>query len=91
MKESAKALYDLFVEHSKDFGEPEGRLVSGEGLELMSDFFETVDRDQRGFVFLAFLQLLHENGYVYEVEQFVDIDHTDEIPELEFVPYEGTA
>ena len=80
IEQDAHFLLGLFEEHSYDYDEE--RLVSERGLELMTTYFDNVDRDDRGFVFLEFLNLLHHNGYKYEMDQFMDMDETDEMIEV---------
>jgi len=82
IEQDAHFLLGLFEEHATNFGPNEENWVSNKGLELMTTFFDSIPRDDRGFIFLAFLNMLHQNGYMYNMDQFMDMDPTEDMIEL---------
>lgn len=69
---SAEDLFELFVHYSVD--KSGVLLVSEEGLFEMSNYFETVPEEDRGYVFLSFLSMLYEEDYRYDMQQFLQMD-----------------
>ena len=46
--------------------------VSEKGLQLLRGYFECIDVDERGAVFVAFLHILKENNVVFDITQMVE-------------------
>jgi hypothetical protein len=69
---AAENLLFLFEGHV-NIGE-ETQEVTDQGLFEMSAFFGTVPPEQRGNVFLTFLTRLHDKGYHYSMQQFLNVD-----------------
>lgn len=45
--------------------------VSEAGLTVLKGYFECIDIDERGTIFVAFLHILQENGVVFDITQMV--------------------
>ncbi len=73
----AVRLFELFKDNIYKVDEESVR-VSEEGLREMSLFFASVPVENRGYVFISFLNLLYENNYSYDLLQFMDMEKVDE-------------
>ena len=79
-------LMELFEDNSKEVnGE---HLVSEAGLTQMSEYFVTLPLDRRAFVFIDFLDLLNDEGYVFNMEQFSQVSNEPD-PEEDVLAYEN--
>ena len=77
---------ELFEDNSKEI---EGEhLVSEEGLTKMSTLFECVPLEVRADVFISFLDMLHEEGYAFNMEQFSGVSNEPD-PEEDVLAYEN--
>ncbi len=80
IKAAAENLLSMFEDHMGETREEytEGvSLISEEGLYEMSTFFGTVPEEERGFVFLAFLAHLYDEGHKYNMQQFLQMEEMD--------------
>lgn len=76
---ASNKLMELFENNLKEI---EGQhLVSELGLTKMGDVFESVPLDSRADVFISFLDMLHEEGYDFNIEQFSQVNNAID-PEL---------
>ena len=83
---ASNKLMDLFEENSKEI---EGEhLVNDEGLTKMGEFFSTIPLDSRADVFISFLDILHEEGYAFNMEQFSGVSNEPD-PEEDVLAYEN--
>lgn len=73
----ATQLFNLFEQHANKVDKESVR-VSEPGLKEMSLFFAAVPRENRGYVFLNFLNKLYINNYSYDLLQFMDMEKVDE-------------
>ena len=77
INDAAGDLLTLFEVYSEEDGDG-ARLVSEEGLTNMSAYYGTVPEEARGMVFLAFLANLYDEGHIYNVKQFTEMDEVNE-------------
>ena len=73
---SATNLLHLFKEHMDVVKEVSH--VSKKGLKEMSSYFGTVPMEERGYVFLSFLAFLFEEGFKYDLQQFLKMEAVEE-------------
>ena len=69
---SAGNLLHLFKEHMDTVKEVS--IVSQKGLKEMSAYFGTIPLEERGYVFLSFLAFLFEEGFKYDLQQFLKME-----------------
>jgi len=73
---AANGLLDLFEDNTEI--ESGASMVTEEGLINMGEFFDDVPREDRGYVFLAFLGRLYEEGYSYDMQQFLTMEQVQD-------------
>lgn len=77
MEQHAHKLFEIFEENGVE--NPDGTTeVTVDGLAEMTEYFDEVPEEERAFVFLEFLQILSQNGFSYDVRQFLDVGEDDD-------------
>ena len=73
----ADVLFEAFKGNVVDMGDNAVR-VSEEGLDMMSKLFGAIPMLDRGYVYMIFLANLHAAGYMYDAQQFTQMEKQDD-------------
>lgn len=73
---AANGLLDLFEDNTEI--ESGASVVTEDGLINMGEFFDEIPMEDRGYVFLAFLGRLYEEGYSYDMQQFLTMEQVQD-------------
>jgi hypothetical protein len=73
---AANGLLGLFEDNTEM--ETGSNVVTEVGLISMGELFNEIPMEDRGYVFLAFLGLLYEEGYSYDMQQFLTMEQVQD-------------